>query len=124
MHNISLTLYGCATAGGTVTATLLLADDSEVISATQYVTVQPDLSPKVELPESSFFGIYKVGAWHGPFTVSASNLDSNKSYMIKLTITDKAPDMKQDRNQLRCRLLAPGEGLNCAGRLHFAYWSS
>jgi hypothetical protein len=56
------------------------------------VTVQPDLSPKVELPESSFFGIYKVGAWHGPFTVSASNLDSTKSYMIKLTITDKAPD--------------------------------
>ena len=97
LHNISLTLYGCATGGGTVTATLSRAG-STVDTATQTVTVVPpgisikisDLSPKIAM--WGFFGIYKVGALHGPFTVSASNLDSTKSYMIKLTITDKAPD--------------------------------
>ena len=96
-HTISLTLYGCATGGGTVTATLS-RDGSTVDTATQTVSVVPpgisikisDLSPKIAM--WGFFGIYKVGAWHGPFTVSASNLDSTKSYMIKLTITDKAPD--------------------------------
>ena len=63
---------------------------SEVISATQYLTVQPDLSPKIAM--SGFFGIYKVGASHSPFTVTASYLDSTKSYVIKLTITDEDPD--------------------------------
>ena len=38
----------------------LLSDGSEVISATQYLTVQPDLSPKIAM--SDFFGIYSVGA--------------------------------------------------------------
>ena len=39
-HIVSLTLYGCATAGGTVTATLS-RDGSTVDTATQTVTVVP-----------------------------------------------------------------------------------
>ena len=88
-YSISHTLKACATPGDTVKATLL-SDDNEVISATQYVTVRPDLSPKIAM--WGFFGIYKVGAWHSPFTVTASYLDSTKSYVIKLTITDEDPD--------------------------------
>ena len=67
-------------------ATLLLADDTEVISATQYVTIEPDLSPKIQM--WGFFGIYKVGAGHSAFTVSASHLDSSKTYKIKMTMED------------------------------------
>ena len=35
-----------------------------------------------------FFGIYKVGAGHSAFTVSASHLDSSKTYKIKMTMED------------------------------------
>ena len=60
-YSFSHSLKACATPGDTVKATLLLADDTEVISATQYVTVEPDLSTKIAL--SDFFdGGYKVGA--------------------------------------------------------------
>ena len=85
-YTISHTLKACATPGDTVKATLLLADDSEVISATQYLTVQPDLSPKIAM--WGFFGIYKVGAGHSPFTVSASNLDPSKEYRILMNMED------------------------------------
>ena len=85
-YSFSPRLKACATPGATVKATLLLADDTEVISATQYVTVQPDLSPKIAM--WGFFGIYKVGAGHSPFTVSASHLDSSKTYKIKMTMED------------------------------------
>ena len=84
-YTISHTLKACATPGGTVKATLL-SDGSEVISATQYLTVQPDLSPKIALYMP--FGIYYVGAGHSPFTVSASNLDPSKEYRILMNMED------------------------------------
>ena len=84
-HSISLRLKACATPGGTVKATLL-SDGSEIVSATQYLTVQPDLSPKIAM--RSFFGIYKLGAGHSPFTVSASNLDPSKEYRILMNMED------------------------------------
>ena len=84
-HSISLRLKACATPGATVKATLL-SDGSEIVSATQYLTVQPDLSPKIAM--RSFFGIYKLGAGHSPFTVSASNLDPSKEYKILMNMED------------------------------------
>ena len=85
---ISTSLKACATPGATVKATLL-SDGSEIISATQYVTVQPDLSPKIALYMP--FGIYYVGAGHSPSTVTAEQLDSSESYKIQLTLEDDEP---------------------------------
>ena len=88
-YSFSHSLKACATPGDTVKATLLLADDTEVISATQYVTVEPDLSPKIQM--WGFFGIYKVGAGHSAFNVKGSNLESSESYRIQLTLEDNEP---------------------------------
>ena len=52
-----LSLKACATPGATVKATLL-SDGREIVSATQYVTVQPDLSPKIAMRR--FFDIYRI----------------------------------------------------------------
>ena len=86
---ISTSLKACATPGDTVKATLL-SDGREIVSATQYLTVQPDLSPKVAM--SGFWdGIYKIGAGYRDFTVSATHLDPSTSYKIKITMDDDEP---------------------------------
>ena len=78
----------CTPPGGTVTASLVV-DGSPIAAVTEYLTVEPDLRPKVALDMA--FGLYYVGAGHSPSTVSATQLDSSKSYKIKLTLEDNEP---------------------------------
>ena len=78
----------CTPPGGTVTASLVV-DGNAIAAVTQYLTVEPDLSPKIELDMA--FSIYSVGAGHSASSVSATKLDSSKSYRILLTMEDNEP---------------------------------
>ncbi len=75
----TFTLYGCATTGGTVTATLL-SGGSTIDDATQTVTVK--ISPSI-----AFSGLEDMPnvAFSDDFTVIASNLDSSATYTIRVT---------------------------------------
>ena len=74
-----LVLYGCGTAGGTVTAKLLI-ENTEIHTATQPVTVQMAGSPTIAI--SGLVSELNEGA-SDSFTVSAANLDSSTSYTIR-----------------------------------------
>ena len=76
-----LVLYGCGTAGGTVTAKLLIGN-TEIHTATQPVTVQMAGSPTIAI--SGLVSELNEGA-SDSFTVSAANLDSSTSYTIRVT---------------------------------------
>ena len=76
-----LVLYGCGTAGGTVTAKLL-SGPTEIHTATQPVTVQMAGSPTIAI--SGLVSELNEGA-SDSFTVSAANLDSSTSYTIRVT---------------------------------------
>ena len=76
-----LVLYGCGTAGGTVTAKLL-SGITEIHTATQPVTVQMAGSPTIAI--SDLVSELNEGA-SDSFTVSAANLDSSTSYTIRVT---------------------------------------
>ncbi len=91
-YTIFHSLKACATPGDTLKATLL-SDGSEIVSATQYVTVEPDLSPKIAM-HGFWDGIYAIGAGYSDFTVTARQLDSSASYKIKLTMDDDEPGDK------------------------------
>ena len=78
-HNASFTLYGCDAPGGTVTATLLLGS-TVVDTATQSVSVS--LGETVTI--TGLGGNLNVGA-SDPFTVTASNLDTSTSYVLRVT---------------------------------------
>ena len=77
----SLVLYGCGTAGGTVTAKLL-SGITEIHTATQPVTVRMAGSPTIAI--SGLVSELNEGA-SDSFTVSAANLDSSTSYIIRVT---------------------------------------
>ncbi len=77
----ALVLYGCGTAGGTVTAKLL-SGITEIHTATQPVTVTLAGSPTIEI--SGLVSQLNEGA-SDSFTVSAANLDSSTSYTIRVT---------------------------------------
>ena len=77
----ALVLYGCGTAGGTVTAKLLI-ENTEVHTATQAVTVQLAGSPTIVI-ENLVSELNKDAS--DAFTVSVGNLDSSTSYTIELT---------------------------------------
>ena len=76
-----LVLYGCGTAGGTVTAKLL-SENTEIHTATQPVTVQMAGSPTITI--EGLVSELNEGA-SDSFTVSAANLDSSTSYTIRVT---------------------------------------
>ena len=80
LHAVSLTLYGCATAGGTVTATLS-RDGSTVDTATQTVTVLP---PGISIEISDLVSSFTEGETDR-FEVTAENLESSERYKILLT---------------------------------------
>ena len=84
-HIVSLTLYGCATAGGTVTATLSRAG-STVDTATQTVTVVP---PGISIKISGLVGSLVEGETDR-FEVTAENLEASESYKILLTSSNGA----------------------------------
>ena len=79
-----LVLYGCGTAGGTVTAKLLIGN-TEVHTATQTVTVQLAGSPTIAI--SGLVSDLNEGA-SDSFTVSVGNLDASTSYTIEVTTDD------------------------------------
>ena len=81
----ALVLYGCGTAGGTVTAKLLI-ENTEVDTATQPVTVQLAGSSTIAI-ENLVTELNKDAS--DSFTVSVGNLDSSTSYTIEVT-TDNA----------------------------------
>ena len=85
LHAVSLTLYGCATAGGTVTATLS-RDGSTVDTATQTVTVLP---PGISIEISDLVSSFTEGETDS-FSVTAENLESSESYKILLTSSNGA----------------------------------
>ena len=87
-----LVLYGCGTAGGTVTAKLLIGN-TEIHTATQPVTVQMAGSPTIAI--SDLVSELNEGA-SDSFTVSAANLDSSTSYTIELTTDDAAIGFNSD----------------------------
>ena len=80
----ALVLYGCGTAGGTVTAELLI-ENTEVHTATQAVTVQLAGSPTIAI--SGLVSELNEGA-SDSFTVSVGNLDASTSYTIEVTTDD------------------------------------
>ena len=80
----ALVLYGCGTAGGTVTAKLLIGN-TEVHTATQPVTVQLAGSPTIAI-EGLVSELNKDAS--DSFTVSVGNLDSSTSYTIEVTTDD------------------------------------
>ena len=93
----TLTLYGCATTGGTVTATLL-SGGSTIDDATQTVTVK--IRPSIAF--SGLEDMLNVG-FSDDFTVIASNLDSSKTYTIRVTtdntnigFSDDCTDQQED----------------------------
>ena len=79
-----LVLYGCGTAGGTVTAKLLI-ENTEVHTATQPVTVQLAGSSTIAI-ENLVTELNKDAS--DSFTVSVGNLDSSTSYTIEVTTDD------------------------------------
>ena len=81
----TITLYGCATTGGTVTATLSSGGNT-IDTATLDVTVQPASTRRIGLFD--FYDSYKVGAGHSPFEVSVAQLDPSKNYKILITMAD------------------------------------
>ena len=81
----TITLYGCATTGGTVTATLSSGGNT-IDTATQTVTVRPASTRRIGLFD--FYPFYKVGAGHSPFEVSVAQLDPSKNYKILITMAD------------------------------------
>ncbi len=81
----TITLYGCATTGGTVTATLSSGGNT-IDTATLDVTVQPASTRRIGLFD--FYESYKVGAGHSPFEVSVAQLDPSKNYKILITMAD------------------------------------
>ena len=81
----TITLYGCATTGGTVTATLSSGGNT-IDTATQTVTVRPASTRRIGLFD--FYDFYKVGAGHSPFEVSVAQLDPSKNYKILITMAD------------------------------------
>ena len=87
-----LVLYGCGTAGGTVTAKLLIGN-TEIHTATQPVTVQMAGSPTIAI--SDLVSELNEGA-SDSFTVSVANLDSSTSYTIELTTDDAAIGFNSD----------------------------
>ena len=96
-HSASLTLYACATTGGTVTATLL-SDANTIDTATQTVTVK--IRPSIAF--SGLEDMLNVG-FSDDFTVIASNLDSSATYTISLTtdntnigFSDDCTDQQED----------------------------
>ena len=87
-----LVLYGCGTAGGTVTAKLLIGN-TDVDTATQPVTVQMAGSPTITI-EGLVSELNKDAS--DSFTVSVANLDSSTSYTIELTTDDAAIGFNSD----------------------------
>ena len=87
-----LVLYGCGTAGGTVTAKLL-SENTEIHTATQPVTVQMAGSPTITI-EGLVSELNKDAS--DSFTVSVANLDSSTSYTIELTTDDAAIGFNSD----------------------------
>ena len=88
----ALVLYGCGTAGGTVTAKLL-SGNTEIHTATQPVTVQMAGSPTITI-EGLVSELNKDAS--DSFTVSVANLDSSTSYTIELTTDDAAIGFNSD----------------------------
>ena len=93
----TFTLYGCATTGGTVTATLL-SGGSTIDDATQTVTVK--IRPSIAF--SGLEDMLNVG-FSDDFTVIASNLDSSATYTIRVTtdntnigFSDDCTDQQED----------------------------
>ena len=78
-------LHGCATTGGTVTATLSSGGNT-IDTATLDVTVQPASDRQIGF--SGFMDWYSVGAGHPSIKVTVGQLDPSKSYKVKLTIED------------------------------------
>ena len=77
----SLSLYGCGTAGGTVTATLL-SGNTTIAEVDRVVTVQLAGSPTISI-DDLLPGLNEGAS--DAFTVSVDNLDSLKSYTIEVT---------------------------------------
>ena len=86
----TLTLYGCATTDGTVTATLS-RDGSTVDTDTHSLTVTtpppPPTPPTPTIRISELVSPMDRGD-NAPFTVTASNLDSSASYTIEVSTDD------------------------------------
>ena len=87
-----LVLYGCGTAGGTVTAKLMI-ENTEIHTANQPVTVQMAGSPTITI-EGLVSELNKDAS--DSFTVSVANLDSSTSYTIELTTDDAAIGFNSD----------------------------
>ena len=81
----AITLYGCATDGGTVTATLL-SGSSSVATADQEVEVAPASTKQIGF--SDWLGPFSVGWGHPDTHVRVQQLDSTKSYKIQMTLDD------------------------------------
>ena len=77
----SLSLYGCGTAGGTVTATLL-SGNTTIAEMSRVVTVQVAGSPTISI-DDLLPGLNEGAS--DAFTVSVDNLDSSTSYTIEVT---------------------------------------
>ena len=95
-----LVLYGCGTAGGTVTAKLMI-ENTEIHTATQPVTVTLAGSSTIAI-ENLVTELNKDAS--DSFTVSVGNLDSSTSYTIELTtenakigFTSDCTDRKESR---------------------------
>ena len=77
----SLSLYGCGTDGGTVTATLL-SGNTTIAEMSRVVTVQVAGSPTISI-DDLLPGLNEGAS--DAFTVSVGNLDSSTSYTIEVT---------------------------------------
>ena len=77
----SLSLYGCGTAGGTVTATLL-SGNTTIAEMSRVVNVQVAGSPTISI-DDLLPGLNEGAS--DAFTVSVGNLDSSTSYTIEVT---------------------------------------
>ena len=81
----TITLYGCATTGGTVTATLSSGGNT-IDTATHDVTVQPASTRKIGF--SGWLDPFRVGWGHPDTHVRVQQLDSSKTYKIQMTLDD------------------------------------
>ena len=81
----NIMLYGCATDGGTVTATLSSGGNS-IATATQEVGVE--LATSRQIGFSEWLGPFSVGWGHPDTKVMVRQLDSTKSYKIQMTLDD------------------------------------